>query len=104
MADRDRDFVEIIIKEIVNHPDEVVVARTVDELGVLLSVKVNKEDMGLLIGRSGSTAKAIRTLARIVGMRNNARVNLRIEEPEGGRAEGDSQPKNMEDVISELNM
>lgn len=74
-----------MIKAIVNNPDKVEVTRTVDELGVLLSVKVDKEDMGLLIGRSGSTAKAIRTLARIVGMRNNARVNLRIEEPEGGR-------------------
>ncbi|KKT27878.1 MAG: hypothetical protein A3G02_02870 [Candidatus Yanofskybacteria bacterium RIFCSPLOWO2_12_FULL_44_13b] len=103
MADRDQEFVAMIIKEIVNHPDDVVVVRTVDELGVLLSVKVHKEDMGLLIGRSGSTAKAIRTLARIVGMRNNARVNLRIEEPEGGRGES-SEPKNMDDVISELNM
>lgn len=103
MADRDQEFVAMIIKEIVNHPDDVVVTRTVDELGVLLSVKVHKEDMGLLIGRSGSTAKAIRILARIVGMRNNARVNLRIEEPEGGRAESAS-PKNMDDVISELNI
>lgn len=112
MADeRDREFVEFIIKSIVNHPDEVVVARTVDELGVLLSVKVNAEDMGLLIGRSGSTAKAVRTLARIVGMRNNARVNLRIEEPEGGKhagmapmgGMGGAKTKNVEDVIGELN-
>src|SRR3989344_1899519 len=103
MADRDQEFVAMIIKEIVNHPDDVVVVRTVDELGVLLSVKVHKEDMGLLIGRSGSTAKAIRTLARIVGMRNNARVNLRIEEPEGGRMSGgnlgDGQEKTVEDVV-----
>ena len=84
-VDRDREFVEYLIKSIVNNPDAVSVSRTVDELGVLLSVKVASEDMGLLIGRSGSTAKAVRTLARIVGMRNNARVNLRIEEPEGGR-------------------
>ncbi len=102
--DRDREFVEMIIKEIVNHPDDVVVTRTVDELGVLLLVKVNKEDMGLLIGRSGSTAKAIRALARIVGMRNNARVNLKIEEPEGGRADGGASGKtrNVEDVMNDL--
>jgi len=81
----DREFVEYVIKSIVNTPDAVKVTRTVDELGVLLTVKVDPKDMGLLIGRSGSTAKAIRILARIVGMRNNARVNLRIEEPEGGR-------------------
>ena len=83
--DKDLDFVEFIVKAIVNKPDDVTVTRQVDEMGVLLSVKVDPEDMGLLIGRQGSTAKAIRTLARIIGMRNNARVNLRIEEPEGGR-------------------
>ena len=102
--DRDRDFVEFVIKSIVNSPDAVVVTRTVDELGVLLSVKVSPDDMGLLIGRSGSTAKAIRTLARIVGMRNNARVNLRIEEPEGstrGQA-GSGKDRSVEDVMGEL--
>ncbi len=82
--DMDRSFVEYLIKQLVNKPEDVIVTRIVDEMGVLLSVKVDKDDMGLLIGRAGSTAKAIRTLARIVGMRNNARVNLRIEEPEGG--------------------
>jgi predicted RNA-binding protein YlqC (UPF0109 family) len=85
MEDQDREFVEFIIKSIVTNPDAVEVGRTVDELGVLLTVKVAAEDMGLLLGRNGSTAKSIRTLSRIVGMRNNARVNLRIEEPEGGR-------------------
>ena len=101
--DRDREFVEMIIKEIVNNPDKVKVTRTVDELGVLLSVVVAPEDMGLLIGRSGSTAKAIRTLARIVGMRNNARVNLRIEEPEGStHVRGESKTRNVEDVMGEL--
>jgi len=102
--DQDKEFVEFIVKAIVNKPDEVTVVRQVDEMGVLLSVKVNPEDMGLLIGRQGSTAKAIRTLARIIGMRNNARVNLRIEEPEGGRgpaAEG-GKTKNVEDVMSDL--
>ncbi len=107
--DRDRDFVEYIIKALVNNPDAVVVTRTVDELGVLLSVKVAREDMGLLIGRSGSTAKAIRTLARIVGMRNNARVNLRIEEPEGGRmapAGGSmgQKDRSVDDVMEGLDM
>jgi len=83
--DHDREFVEYVIKNIVTKPEAVQVTRTVDELGVLLTVKVAPEDMGLLIGRSGSTAKAVRTLARIVGMRSNSRVNVRIEEPEGGR-------------------
>ena len=106
--DHDREFVEYIIKNIVNNPDAVSVKRAVDELGVLLTVKVDPKDMGLLIGRSGSTAKAIRILARIVGMRNNARVNLRIEEPEGGRMaaglngskEGSS--RDVEDILGDL--
>lgn len=82
---RDRDFLEYIVKTLVDHPDDVVVDRKVDEMGVLLSVKVNPEDMGQLIGRQGSTARAIRNLVRIIGLKNHARVNLKIEEPEGGR-------------------
>jgi hypothetical protein len=106
--DHDRQFVEYVIKSIVNNPDVVTVTRTVDELGVLLTVKVDPKDMGLLIGRSGSTAKAIRILARIVGMRNNARVNLRIEEPEGGRmASGlmgskEGASRDVEEIIGDL--
>ena len=107
-ATKDKDFVEFVVKGIVSKPDEVEVTRQVDEMGVLLSVKVNPEDMGLLIGRQGSTAKAIRTLARIIGMRNNARVNLRIEEPEGGRGPSASasanKTKDVEDVVGELGM
>lgn len=80
---QDQEFVEFIVKSIVNHPDDVKVDRKVDEMGVLLNLKVNPEDMGALIGRSGSTARAIRTLTRIIGLKNNARVNLKIEEPEG---------------------
>ena len=95
--DRDRQFVEYIIKSIVTKPEKVEVNRTVDELGVLLTVKVDAEDMGLLIGRNGSTAKSIRTLARIVGMRNNARVNLRIEEP----PESDRKPRESASIVDE---
>ncbi len=80
---QDVAFVEFICKAILNNPDKIQVVRTVDEMGVLLSVKVDPSDMGLLIGREGSTAKAIRTLARMVGMRNNAKVNMKILEPEG---------------------
>ncbi len=80
----DREFVEYLIKQIVNHPDDVVITRKTDEMGVLLEVKVNPQDMGMLIGRVGATAKAIRVLVRIIGVRNNERVNLRILEPDGG--------------------
>ena len=81
----DKDFIEYIIKQIVNHPNDVVLERKTDEMGVLIEVKVHPEDMGLLIGRAGVTAKAIRVLARIIGLKSNSRVNLRILEPEGGR-------------------
>ena len=82
----DQEFLEFIIKALVDHPEDVKVDRKVDEMGVLLSLKVNPEDMGQIIGRAGATARAIRSLVRIVGLKNHARVNLKIEEPEGGRA------------------
>ena len=84
-AINDQEFLEYIVKSLVDHPEEVKIDRKVDEMGVLLSLKVNPEDMGQIIGRAGSTAKAIRSLVRIVGLKNHARVNLKIEEPEGGR-------------------
>lgn len=85
-AENDEKFLEYIVKELVDNPKDVKVVRKVDEMGVLLSLTVNPEDMGQIIGREGSTAKAIRNLVRIVGLKNHARVNLKIEEPEGGRA------------------
>lgn len=81
----DQDFLEFLIKSLVDHPDDVKVDRKVDEMGVLLSLKVNPEDMGQIIGRAGATARSIRSLVRIVGLKNHARVNLKIEEPVGGR-------------------
>ena len=79
----DQEFLEYLVKSIVDHPDDVKVDRKVDEMGVLLSLHVNPQDMGQVVGRQGATAKSIRSLLRIVGIKNNARVNLKIEEPEG---------------------
>jgi len=79
----DKDFLEFLVKALVDHPDDVKVDRKVDEMGVLLTLKVHPLDMGQVVGRQGATAKAIRSLLRIVGVKNNARVNLKIEEPEG---------------------
>ena len=79
----DQDFIETVVKALVNNPSEVKTTRTVDEMGVLVTLKVNPEDMGIIIGRGGQNARAIRTLVRVVGAKNNAHVNLRIEEPEG---------------------
>jgi len=83
MAEQDQAFVEYVVKALVDHPDDVQTERSVDEMGVLITLKVNPEDMGQIIGRSGNTARAIRTLLRVVGAKNNARVNLKIYEPEG---------------------
>jgi predicted RNA-binding protein YlqC (UPF0109 family) len=88
MEDNDRqshdvEFVEYVVKSIVDHPDDVKLDRTIDEMGVLITLTVNPEDMGQIIGRQGATAKSIRTLLRVIGARNNARVNLKINEPEG---------------------
>ncbi|MEI6296115.1 MAG: KH domain-containing protein [bacterium] len=83
MMEKDQEFLEIVVKSLVDNPADIKVKRTVDEMGVLLSLDVNPADMGKIIGRSGNTAKAIRTLLRVVGMKHNARVNLKINEPEG---------------------
>ena len=81
--ENDAQFLEYVVKGLVDNPNDVKINRTVDEMGVLLTLEVNGADMGKIIGRSGNTAKAIRTLLRVVGMKNNARVNLKINEPEG---------------------
>ncbi len=81
--EEDQVFLEYVVKALVDEPEAVKVERKVDEMGVLMTLDVAPQDMGKIIGRSGNTAKAIRTLLRVVGMKNNARVNLKINEPEG---------------------
>ncbi len=82
---KDQDFVEYIIKGMVSHPEDVTTERTVDEMGVLITLKINTEDMGTVIGRQGQNARSLRTLLKVVGAKNNARINLKIYEPEGSR-------------------
>lgn len=83
MPDMDKEFVEYVVKALVAHPEDVSVRRSVDDMGVLLELSVNPEDMGKVIGKAGATAKSIRTLLRVLGSRDDARVNLKIIEPEG---------------------
>ena len=83
----DRDFVEYIVKQIVEHPDDVEVSRNVDEMGVLITLKCHKDDMGKIIGKAGQTAKSLRVLLRVIGSKNNARVNLKIVEPDGSEVQ-----------------
>ena len=107
---KDKDFVEYVVRAIVDHPEDVQLERTVDEMGVLISLKINQEDMGQVIGRQGSTAKSIRTLLRVIGAKNNARVNFKIIEPEGsdrGRREDRTEERkesSVEDVVNDLKL
>ncbi|MDO8443904.1 MAG: KH domain-containing protein [bacterium] len=83
MAETDEKFIEELVKAIVDNPSDVKTERTIDERGVLIKLYVNPEDMGKIIGKEGKTAKAIRTLLRVYGAKNDARLNLKIVEPEG---------------------
>lgn len=109
--EKDAQFLEQLVKALVENPDDVKLTRTVDEMGVLITLDVNPLDMGKVIGRSGNTAKAIRTLLRVVGMKNNARVNLKINEPEGGKGpgmgstvSGGSQMKDFDQAMADLDL
>lgn len=102
MAERDQEFLLYVIKSLVDNPDDVKIDRRVDEMGVLITLKVSPADMGKVIGRNGNTAKAIRTLLRVVGLKNNARVNLKIEEPAGGRAENTGADRTVDEAIEDL--
>jgi predicted RNA-binding protein YlqC (UPF0109 family) len=80
----DQAFLEYAVKALVDHPESVETTRTIDQMGVLLTLVVHPDDMGKIIGKSGKTAEALRILLRVVGMKGNARVNLKINEPVGG--------------------
>ena len=79
MATLDQQFIEYIIKSLVGHPEDVKVERVIDEKGVLLTLNVNPEDLGRVIGKRGATAQSLRTLLRALGTKNDARYNLKIE-------------------------
>lgn len=98
----DQEFLEFVVKALVDEPDQVKVERKVDELGVLLNMRVAPSDMAKIIGREGQTARAIRTLLRIVGIKNNARVNLKIEEPAGSTRQ--PRAKANDEVVDDLKL
>ncbi len=102
MQNQDQQFLEYVIKALVDNPADVKIARTVDEMGVLMTLEVNAADMGKVIGRAGNTAKAIRTLLRVVGMKNNSRVNLKINEPEGGMPRESKASKTVDEAMADL--
>lgn len=113
---RDQEFIEYVVKMLVDTPEDVKVERKIDEMGVLITLDVNAKDMGMVIGREGMTAKALRTLLRVIGARNNARVNLKINEPVGSehvrrpeKTEAtaaapltESVPRSLDDVMNDI--
>lgn len=99
----DQEFIEYVVKNLVEKPEDVVVKRSVDEMGVLLELTVDKEDMGVVIGKEGRTAKALRTLLRVLGAKSDSRINLKIVDPEGSEPTSrvaESTPKG-EDAVGE---
>ena len=96
----DHAFLEYVVKALVEHPEAVITTRTIDQMGVLLTLTVHPDDMGKIIGKSGKTAEALRILLRVVGMKGNARVNLKINEPVGGKREQEN--KTVDQVVEEL--
>lgn len=94
MSTIDQQFVEYIVKSLVGNPDDVVVDRIVDEKGVLLTLTVNPEDLGRVIGKRGVTAQSVRTLLRALGTKNDARYNLKIvnNDEEGHSSESSARP------------
>jgi predicted RNA-binding protein YlqC (UPF0109 family) len=95
--EKDQKFVEDVVKAIVDTPDKVTTERTIDEMGVLIKLTVDPSDMGKVIGKDGKTAKSIRTLLRVLGAKNNARVNLKIVEPEGSERPQSRRTEDTED-------
>jgi hypothetical protein len=105
--EQDQEFVEYVVKALVDHPDDVRTERTVDEMGVLITLHLNPQDMGQVIGREGQTAKSLRTLLRVVGAKHKARVNLKIYEPEGAGRRGGRQQQSSEpagDALEEFKL
>jgi predicted RNA-binding protein YlqC (UPF0109 family) len=101
---KDQEFVEYIVKALVDNPDKVKTTRSIDEMGVLITLDIDPADMGQVIGRQGQTAKSIRTLLRVVGAKNNARVNLKIKEPEGGRRPAKKSAAESGDMVEDLKL
>ena len=104
MSNIDQQFVEYIVKSLVGNPDDVSVERIIDEKGVLLTLTVNPEDLGRVIGKRGVTAQSLRTLLRALGTKNDARYNLKIVNNDEDRDNYTSSADNsapVDEVVSE---
>ena len=102
MSTIDQQFVEYVVKSLVEHPDDVMVERMIDEKGVLLTLTVNPEDLGRVIGKRGGTAQSVRTLLRALGTKNDARYNLKIVNNDGFTGGQSSQSSSSDDGESSV--
>ena len=84
----EQQFVEYVVKELVDNPDQVHIERSEDNRGVLLELSVAPEDLGRVIGRHGATAQSLRSLLRALGVKNGARYNLKIVDTDQGAGQG----------------
>ncbi|MBB1564752.1 KH domain-containing protein [Candidatus Gracilibacteria bacterium] len=71
-------FLDYIVKSIVTNKDAVKIERKEDELGVLLTLSLDKADMGTVIGKGGNTINSIRTLVRIFGLQIDKKINIKV--------------------------
>ena len=101
MSTIDQQFIEYIVKSVVGHPDDVVVERIIDEKGVLLTLTVNPDDLGRVIGKRGVTAQSLRTLLRALGTKNDARYNLKIVNNDGQEGASFSSEDRAEKPVSD---
>jgi len=77
----EEQFLNYLIASIVKNPADIRIDRSLNDMGVLLSLRVKKEDMGLIIGKAGANANAIKLLTKLAGYKNNQKVSVKIEEP-----------------------
>ena len=96
----DQAFLDYAVKALVEHPEAVEINRSIDAMGVLLLLRVHADDMGKIVGKGGKTAEALRIILRIIGRKHNATVNLKINEPIGGKREQEF--KSVDQVVGEL--
>ena len=74
-------YLQSIVAPLVTNTDAISITRTNDEMGILLTLQVAKDDMGKVIGKEGNNAKSIRTLINAFGMKNHIKVSVKIAEP-----------------------
>lgn len=106
MKDSDIQFLEYIVKSLVENTDAVKTSRRVDDMGVFIELMVDPADMGKIIGRNGHTAQAIRTIMKAFGKKHQANISIQIKEPAGGSRDssGNSAVKSVDEAIADLNM